>query len=290
MSANQARRVISEVVRELTGENVAGEPIAAYLARWASRKAVETSPSTAHAYRKVAEGFTAHLGDRAQKMFLDELTPSIVAAWRDARAKGRAPATANTALKILRCALQDALREGACLTNPAALVPTIKRREVNTRRPFTMKELKRVLNVANEEWHGLVLAGLYTGQRLGDLARMTWQQIDLVEQEVVFTTQKTGRRMGVPIAAPLLRWLEKHAGDDPTAAVFAHAHDCATTQGKVSQLSREFSDLLAAAGLADSRDHQAHKEGRFRTTRNVCAVFSCLASYCHKLAQKRGCF
>jgi len=262
MSANQARRVISDAVREATGESIIGETVAAYLLRWAGRKAVETSPSTGYAYRRVVEGFSEFLGERAQKMFLDELTPAHVAAWRDAKAEGRAPATANIALKILRIALQDALREGVCLSNAATLVPTIKRREASARRPFTLKELHRVLKVANDEWRGLVIAGLYTGQRLGDLARMTWQQVDLISQDVVFTTQKTGRRMALPIAEPFQRWLSNQAGDDPSAPLFPHAFECVKNHGQAAQLSREFSDLLASAGLVPARDHKAHKDGR----------------------------
>jgi hypothetical protein len=174
LTSNQARRVIAEVVREITGENVAGEPVAAYLKRWVGRKTVETSASTAYAYKRTAEGFVAHLGERAERLFLDEITTAHISAWRDARAKGRAPTTANISLKILRIAFQDALRDGLIMQNPAALVPTIKRREGDgssaARRPFTLKELRRVLAVANDEWRGLVLAGIYTASALA-----TWR-------------------------------------------------------------------------------------------------------------------
>jgi len=44
---------------------------------------------------------------------------------------------------------------------------------------FTLPELRSLLAVANDEWKSLILFGLYTGQRLGDLARLTWQNVDL---------------------------------------------------------------------------------------------------------------
>lgn len=264
LTASQARRVITDVVQEVTGENVAGETVAAYLKRWTDRKTVETSPSTSNAYKSVAESFTAHLGERADRMYLDEVTAAHIGAWRDARAKGRAAATANIALKILRIAFQDALREGIIMQNVAAIVPTIKRRDgtANKRRPFTLPELRRVLKAANDEWRGLVIAALYTGQRLGDLSRLTWQNIDLTNGHLSFATGKTGRRIALPLAEPFARWLETQAGDNPEAPLFPHAHECMTTQGRAAQLSREFADLLASVGLAEKRDHKRSKEGR----------------------------
>jgi integrase len=36
-----------------------------------------------------------------------------------------------------------------------------------------------VLRVADPELRSMVMIGLYTGQRLGDIAMLTWQNIDL---------------------------------------------------------------------------------------------------------------
>jgi len=43
--------------------------------------------------------------------------------------------------------------------------------------------------VANDEWRSLILFALYTGQRLGDLARLCWSNLDLVKGEVRLVTQ-----------------------------------------------------------------------------------------------------
>jgi integrase len=264
LTAGQARRVIADVVQEITGENVAGETVVAYLGRWIERKSVETSPSTAHAYKSVSTSFLTHLGERAERMYLDEVTAAHIGAWRDAKAKGRAPATANIALKILRIAFQDALREGIVMQNAAAIVPTIKRRDATSakRRPFTQPELRRVLKGANDEWRGLVITGLYTGQRLGDLARLTWHNVDLANGQLTFATGKTGRRIALPLAEPLARWLSDHVGDNPDSPLFPHAHECVVKHGRAAQLSREFADLLASVGLAEKRDHKRAKDGR----------------------------
>jgi integrase len=41
------------------------------------------------------------------------------------------------------------------------------------RRPFTIDELRAVLEVADDEWKSLIKFGLYTGQRLADIAALT---------------------------------------------------------------------------------------------------------------------
>ncbi len=76
--------------------------------------------------------------------------------------------------------------------NPAAGVKVAKLGDGNRRRGFTIPEIRRVLKIANDEWRSLIFFGLYTGQRLGDLARLTWQNVDLERDEIRFISRKTG--------------------------------------------------------------------------------------------------
>lgn len=95
------------------------------------------------------------------------------------------PTTANKYIKILRLAFQDALREHLLSDNPAKLelVGSAKRKDGKNgnaeRPPFKLTELRRLLDVASSEWRGLILFGLYTGQRLGDIARLVWLSVSL---------------------------------------------------------------------------------------------------------------
>ena len=84
--------------------------------------------------------------------------------------------------------------------------------------------LKLILNSATDDWRGIILFGAYTGQRLGDLARLTWQNIDTTKNELRFVTAKTGRQMHIPLAKPLVAHIENMAaGDDPAAPLFPKA-------------------------------------------------------------------
>jgi hypothetical protein len=49
--------------------------------------------------------------------------------------------------------------------------------------------------MANDEWRSMILFGLYTGQRFGDIATLTrLNNLDLVRGELRLSTQKQARQ------------------------------------------------------------------------------------------------
>src|SRR5262249_40144444 len=129
------------------------------------------------------------------------------------------------------------------------------------RRDFSLSEIKRILSACadNQEWRGLVLLGLYTGQRLGDLARLTWRGINLERREIAFTAKKTGRRIILPLVAPLVDYLSSFpATDNPDAFLFPRA----AAHKRVSRLSNQFRDILVEAGLVEPRSYKVTTKGR----------------------------
>jgi integrase len=114
-----------------------------------------------------------------------------------------------------------------------------------------------ILAVADPEWQSLIKFGLYTGQRLGDVASLSWSQIDLSRDEIRLTTRKTGKTLLIPIATPLREHLlSQPTGDNPRAPVHPRAYAILHAQnGRVGTLSNQFTELLVAAGLREPRDH-----------------------------------
>jgi integrase len=111
------------------------------------------------------------------------------------------------------------------------------------------------------EWRGLVLFGLYLGQRLGDLAKLTWRAVDLDTGEVAFSTRKTGRRIVLPLVQPLTDYLASlPASDNPNAFIFPRLASAKRT----ASLSNQFRDILVAAGLVEPRPrgHKSTGKGR----------------------------
>jgi integrase len=269
----QARRVLSDIYQIVRGKDLKSSTIAAYLERWAVAKQHELTPSTAAKYKRVAEQFTAHLGPKAAQD-LGHLEKDDVAAFRDALAGSLSIATANGALKILRVAFGQARRDGLVTANPAEQVKILRNKRTGAeRRPFTLPELRRIIEVADPEMRGLILFGLYTGQRLGDLARLTWQNLDLQRGELHLVTTKTGRRQIIPLADPLVRYISScPASNNPSEPLFPKAAATVADQRRTGTLSNRFYGVLVDAGLAEARSH--HGKGKGRNAKRILSNIS----------------
>ena len=157
--------------------------------------------------------------------------------------------TANKHLKILRMVWKSAEKEGVLKENIFQRVDLAKA-EQSTRRGFSEQELETLLNNAEGEMRGLILFGLYTGQRLGDLASLTWRNIDLVENEIRLTTHKTYRHMVLPIMKPLADYLAAlPATDNPDSPLFPEAFESVERIGNVNTISHQFTSLLKDCGI-----------------------------------------
>ena len=140
-------------------------------------------------------------------------------------------------------------------------VAALKSSGESKRRAFTLPEIKRVLKACgdDQEWRGLVLFCLYLGQRLGDLAKLTWRAVDSDAGEIAFTARKTGRRIVLPLVQPLIDYLASlPASDNPNAYILARAASAKRT----ASLSNQFREIMADAGLVEPRSHEATKQGR----------------------------
>jgi len=111
-----------------------------------------------------------------------------------------------------------ARRDRLIADHPAEFVSTIRQRDSDIKRPFTLAEIAAVVDVADAEWRSLIFFAFYTGQRLSDLATLTWSNVDLNRGEVRLVTGKTGRRMIIPIASPLRVHVESMRGSRDSKA------------------------------------------------------------------------
>jgi Site-specific recombinase XerD len=265
LSVDAAREVIAQGVSDVfTAANVESLPSASVKSwgeTWLQAKEIETEESTHARYKRVLERFTGFLGEAKSKRDLATLQTSDIARFRDREAKERARATANLGVKVLRVCLGEAVRQGLLAVNSAANVKLLRSSKESKRRAFTLSEIKRVLKACeyDVEWRGLVLFGLYLGQRLGDLARLTWRAVNLETGEIAFTARKTGRRIVLPLVQPLSDYLSAlAANDNPDAFIFPNA----AAHKRTSRLSNEFRDILVDAGLVEARDYKTTKKGR----------------------------
>ncbi len=260
ITEEKARRVIERVVGEIMAESgapVERKTVREHFTSWLKAFESEQSEGTFVRYQGITESFLGFLGAKAGTN-LAALKADDVERYRDHLQDLVAPSTVNTHLKVIRVGLERAVKQGIFDRNPARLVDNLDTSDRHERRAFTLPELRKLLAVCGDDWKTAVMTGIYTGLRLGDIQALTWANLDLQAKELTIRTQKTGRVQILPLARPLLAHIETlPAGDDPKAPL------CPAFQGKtVSWLSNQFYELMASAGLVQSRGDHQKKDGK----------------------------
>lgn len=205
----QARKVIADIYSIGNKNQLPSSTVKEFFAPWLKRKELEAGATTNVRYGIVVEQFLKHLGSKANSD-ITPITSREITVFRDELAKRLAANPVNFGVQAIRAALKQAKRYGLVEGNQADRVTLLKRLGQSKRRPFTMAELRKILKVADEEWQGMILMGRNTGLRLGDIATLTWANIDLQNQQLYVATRKPGRSQNLPIAKPVRRHLESH--------------------------------------------------------------------------------
>lgn len=273
----QLSRVLAEMHELVNGEAVNRVSVRAFASDWLELRKPENASSTLAFYQGSAQKFILFLGPRADAP-LSQVTKRDLLNYRNELAKTLAPKTINHHLKFAKMLFKQAKRDEVIAENPAEYVETVRRVHAQTsRRAFTLPEINAVLSVADPEWRSMVIFALYSGQRLGDIASLTWSNIDLERSQLRFTTSKTGRVMILPMAPALAKHvLLLAASDNPDGPLHPRAYAILQAQGRCGSLSNQFADLLAQAGLREKKNHQKTLNGRSARRQNTGLSFHSL--------------
>lgn len=238
----------------MAGGELTSFTVKLWLETWLAGK-TNASKATRIEYQRIVDLFVKFLGTRADRP-LATVQPVHVEQFK-AHLAGRVGAsTVNKAVKVLKGAFGSAVAKRQLEFSPAEHVE-FNEAAASQRRAFTLAEIKKLLAVAEGDWRTMILLALYTGQRMQDCARLTWQEVDLLQGFISLRTQKTGRAHVIPIAEPLAKHLATLAGDDPAAPL------CPVLRGQPSsKLSAQFYKVMVAAKLAEPRDHEGTGKGR----------------------------
>lgn len=257
LAATRAEAVLKPAVEEfirIGGGEFTSYTVRGWLDAWLAGR-TDASKATVIAYRRILDLFLKFSGTRADRA-LTTLQPRQVEDFKTHLAKRVSPSTVNKGVKVMKAALNAAVKSRQLEFNPAAHIEFIQT-EPETRRPFTRGELRALLTHAGTEWRTMILTAFYTGLRLRDCANLTWRNVELHTNTLNVQTEKTDRRQVLPLAEPLARHLSGMAGDDPDGAL------CPTFRGKpAAWLSAQFHKLMVQAGIVEKRGHQKTGNGR----------------------------
>jgi len=286
LTQEQARKVISGIVKDATGERMRFCSAEQWLRDWVAEKGKTKSQGTFARYSSVVEGFIKHLGGFAA-LDVSALEPRHVRTFRDAeREAGKSPVSCNFAVKVISTGLNAAMCEGYLESNPAKAVATLPSAcdEESGKSCFTDDQLTALLAAAPDtDWRGAMLLAYTTGARFTDVTNMRWTNVNLTAQPIRVSSVHLGKkpvilkpkaisfrprktaRTGKLVVVPLHSQLEEHlmgiAGNDD-AEGFLFPSLAGRPTGGARGLSPAFAAIMQKAGIKQASAQPRKGVGR----------------------------
>lgn len=257
------RDSFNRLAREIDPESVNVPTVAQYFKQWREAHGGELAPRTLVSYDQRLRQFAEHVGD---ELTMDCVKPSHALSFRSKIKQAASATTANHAVKVLRSVFACAMNEGVVIGNPFALKALGEKSA--GKQAFSLAQVKRLLTVADAEWKSLITFGIYTGQRLGDLTKLTWSKIDFDRKEILFKTEKTGRDMAIPASDALWSHILTLKRGTPTAPLHPRAFELRETCG-IGSVSKDFTRLMVNAGLCEARPNNRKRDRDGDVSREV---------------------
>ncbi len=269
--AASGQAVDASVIKSLAGERKGRQLLMGksymqgtsdYLNEWLKTRRESTLKNDKTAVAR----FLLFLGD-ARNMPVDMVTSQHAKDFMKRELERVSSGTVGIYLANLRTAFQKAVDSCLFPYNPFNRVRPSKldKEDKQERRSFTMEEVKRLTDVLPGEWPDMIRVCLYTGgQRLGDVARMKWEQIDF-EEKVVSTiaAKKRNRRTVKPMIEQLRLILERRKASSVSDYIFPIAAMKHMQGGNISsKLSIEFNKLLKEHGFIEDNLASSGKGAR----------------------------
>ena len=171
-------------------------------------------------------------------------------------------ATCNAIRGMLGVPFGVAHKLGFIPVNPVAGVEALKDRSAKSgREPFTAEEAAKLVQSARGDWRGAVLLGATTGLRLGDVANLCWESVDLANSLLRLEARKTGREVVLPMHPDFVDWLSGRTRGIGKAPVFPELAGKAIDGG--GGLSVQFRRIVEAAGITG---RVVMRDGKGRST------------------------
>lgn len=264
----QARKVVNDIAQRSGMGAIEFTTTEQFLTEWIQSKEATKAKGTTARYRYVVESFIKFLGTRAATN-IGNIRPTDIASFRDLQVKdGKSNGTANMVIKTLRIPLNMARRQGLIISNPADAVDMLAA-ERQSRTTFSREQITNLFEKADAEWKGMILLGVCHGLRLGDAARLTWENINTERQSIILYPQKTrrsgnGRPEEYPLHPDVVEYITKLPikSEDAKAPLFPTLSK-RKLNGRLG-LSATFRSLMHKAGIVTEGEGLERKEGKGR--------------------------
>ncbi len=211
------------------------------------------------------ERYLAMLDELLGDERIEDITPRVVQALK--RAGADTPWQTNYLLRVLRLLFSFGVREGYCDHNPARAFRQLRTRPRQA--IWTHEQEERFLEACERLGRPSIrlayMLAVWTAQREGDVLRMAWSDYD---GEALHVRQsKTGRRLEIPVAAPLRAELESAPRVSPVIVA-----DERGRPWKADNFRHVFARVREAAGIEGVRFQDLRRTAIVRLAEAGCTV------------------
>jgi len=266
----------------LTGNTLQAVPLQSAMTGWLAECQGANAAGTVRIYRRIASEFLEFMHASDTTPALGAVRYEDVLSFLTERRKTCSAVTANHAKMVLNIFFIREVRLGRLRANPMMAVKNFKPgpQEQSSRRAFTLAEIKSLYAQApNDFWRFAVLAGFYTGLRLGDLICLRWGAVDFNAGFIRTKMIKTGKTVAIPMADPvraLLLTLHSAARNpQPTTYVWPAEAKLYQERDAGPFSAQFYRDMLLPLGLVDARDYSKVQDGQPKQ-RSSGVSFHCL--------------
>lgn len=209
-----------------------------------------------------------------KRSYLYEVTAEDVAAFHEMLCGRYSKSTTLRITRFLKGVFSLLLPLG--VNNPFAMLDMRGTSgEVVHRRPLGNEEIRKLLDEARRDpmLYGITVTALCTGLRIGDVANLTWDEVDMREGIISLTTRKTGASVHIPIFGMLRPVLDAALSEREGDGEFVFPDAARLYRDNPNGLYRMGKTLFARALFAEDAEREAAIEdvptAREMTSREV---------------------
>ena len=269
LALERAQALTVDVFQQISGRTLPTMTLKAALDSWLKETGASAGPRTVEKYRVLSEELIKFFRATDLGPVVSNITREQLQQFLNEKLTIVSAATVNMRRKCLSVFFRRCKAIGASNENPMEGIKMFKasREEKRIRRPFNHVELVKLYQQAPDDfWRYMVLAGYFTGLRLGDLVMMPIGAVDMKRKAINLFSRKTGTQMHIPIAPPLYAMLVKilagRKGAKPTDPIWP-IHSKRYEESGSGWFGQRFYDLLLVkAGLSSVRPHRSSTKPR----------------------------
>lgn len=187
------------------------------------------------------------------KYLLSKISPEVIEEYRAERlSTGIKKCSVNREVSCLRKVFNIGIAWGYASSNPVRKVKLYSEKENIRERILMEDEEKRLLDASPSYLKSMIMVGLYTGMRKGEVFKLKWQNVDFDRKQISIKESKSSKERKIPINSILFSLLYALKAQNGQSE---HVFPNPATGMPYTDIKRSFGTACENADIEDLRYH-----------------------------------